>query len=263
MVNSSSPVPFHKPHVIILIEKKNLSPIHHSIRLHLFLPKLHTGKQINLLPVVVCYQIDSPDSHTSDWLLPPYSENHSPGVLRPHSQPERKSRFLHPHHTSAPLDYIKLLHESGKYEKQAAQIISIMRTIDIYENAVSAGTGNFLTDGPKKTIQIPDNVIPEATSYGVRITGDSMEPEFKDGQIAWVFKQDAIENGEIGIFSLNGDAYIQKLQDNKSGIILISLNEKYPPIPVKRMTGLIFWVKSLVNPIRTNSQTTCNNSVPS
>lgn len=131
------------------------------------------------------------------------------------------------------LDYIELLHESGKYEKQTAQIISIMRTIDIYENAVSAGTGNFLTDGPKKTIQIPDNVIPEATSYGVRITGDSMEPEFKNGQIAWVLKQDAIENGEIGIFSLNGEAYIKKLHDNRNGIFLISLNEKYPPIPVK------------------------------
>ena len=28
-----------------------------------------------------------------------------------------------------------------------------------------------------------------------------MEPEFEDGQIAWVLKQDMVENGEIGILS--------------------------------------------------------------
>ena len=53
-----------------------------------------------------------------------------------------------------------------------------------------------------------------------------------DGQIAWVLKQDFVENGEIGIFSLNGEAYIKKLQDDKNGVFLISLNEKYPPISV-------------------------------
>ena len=42
-----------------------------------------------------------------------------------------------------------------------------------------------------------------------------------------------VENGEIGIFSLNGEAYIKKLQDDQNGISLISLNEKYPPIPVR------------------------------
>lgn len=129
------------------------------------------------------------------------------------------------------LDYIKLLHDSGKYEKQTAKIIPFCRFIDVYENAASARTGNFLVDGPKETIQLTKDVIPEFANYGVKISGDSMEPEFKDGQIAWV-KQDFVKNGEIGIFSLNGEAYIKKLQDNKNGVFLISLNEKYSPILV-------------------------------
>lgn len=130
------------------------------------------------------------------------------------------------------LDYIELLHDSGKYEKRTRKVIPFSRFIDVYENAVSAGTGNFLMDGPKETIELIKDIIPETTSYGVRISGDSMEPEFQDGQIAWVQKQDTIENGEIGIFSLNGEAYIKKLQDDKNGLFLISLNRKYPPIPV-------------------------------
>ena len=36
----------------------------------------------------------------------------------------------------------------------------------------------------------------------------------------------------IGIFALNGEAYIKKLQNDKDGIFLISLNEKYAPIKV-------------------------------
>lgn len=59
-----------------------------------------------------------------------------------------------------------------------------------------------------------------------------MEPEFHDGQIAWVLQQESVANGEIGIFALNGEAYIKKLQNDKDGIFLISLNEKYSPIPV-------------------------------
>ena len=130
------------------------------------------------------------------------------------------------------LDYIGLLHDSGKYEKQTAKVIPFCRYIDVYDNAVSAGTGNFLVDGPKETLQLTKDIIPDTASYGVKISGDSMEPEFEDGQIAWVLKQDILEHGEIGIFYLNGDAYIKKLQDDKNGVFLISLNKKYPPIPV-------------------------------
>lgn len=130
------------------------------------------------------------------------------------------------------LDYIALLHDAGKYEGQAATLVSFFRSIDIYENAVSAGTGNFLVDGPKETLSVAASAIPESADYGVRISGDSMEPEYKSGQIAWVRKQDSLDHGEIGIFCLNGEAYIKKLQEHADSICLVSLNEAYPPIPV-------------------------------
>lgn len=130
------------------------------------------------------------------------------------------------------LDYIDLLHASGKYERPVCQIIDFCKYIEIYKTAVSAGTGNFLTDGPKETVQLPATLLPEAANYGVIISGDSMEPEFEHGQIAWIQKQDFLENSEIGIFSFNGEAYIKKLQDDSNGVFLVSLNKKYPPIPV-------------------------------
>ena len=57
------------------------------------------------------------------------------------------------------MDYINLLHASGMYEKQTAKIIPF-RSIDIFENAVSAGTGNFLVDGPKETVCIDESILP-------------------------------------------------------------------------------------------------------
>ena len=90
----------------------------------------------------------------------------------------------------------------------------------------------FLVDGPKETVRIDESILPEDTTFGVRISGDSMEPEFHDGQIAWILQQESVANGEIGIFALNGEAYIKKLQNDKDGIFLISLNEKYAPIKV-------------------------------
>ena len=49
------------------------------------------------------------------------------------------------------------------YEKQTAKIIPF-RSIDIFENAVSAGTGNFLVDGPKETVRI-DGSIPVSYTH--------------------------------------------------------------------------------------------------
>ena len=142
------------------------------------------------------------------------------------------------------MDYINLLHASGMYEKQTAKIIPF-RSIDIFENAVSAGTGNFLVDGPKETVCIDESILPEDTTFGVRISGDSMEPEFHDGQIAWVLQQESVANGEIGIFALNGEAYIKKLQNDTDGIFLISLNEKYAPIKVSENDRLDIFGKVL------------------
>jgi len=132
------------------------------------------------------------------------------------------------------LDYIDLLHDSGKYEKPVCKIIPFIRKIDIYQNAVSAGTGNFITDGPKATIEVNDeDIIPDAATFGVLISGDSMMPYYEHGQIAWVHQQETLENGDIGIFLLNGESYIKKLKTSKDGTYLISLNDKYPPREVK------------------------------
>lgn len=53
-----------------------------------------------------------------------------------------------------------------------------------------------------------------------------------DKQIVWIQKTDELNDGEIGIFFYNGNAYCKKLLCNKKGTYLISLNDKYEPIEI-------------------------------
>lgn len=127
------------------------------------------------------------------------------------------------------LDYIELLKFSGKYLN--ATIIPFRRKIRLFDIPASAGVGNFLDGDNFTEIEVGEEV-PETADFGIRISGDSMEPRFVNGQIVWVQKQDVLSNGEIGIFFLDGEAYCKKLQDDENGLYLLSLNGKYEPITI-------------------------------
>lgn len=129
------------------------------------------------------------------------------------------------------LDYIELLNNSPKYQSHYSTY-KTQRKIRLYDNRISAGTGNFLSSDAYEEIEVGEEV-PDTASYGLRITGNSMEPQFINGQIVWVKQQSYLDNGEIGIFYLNGDAYIKKLQDDEHGLFLISLNKQYSSIHIK------------------------------
>ena len=127
-------------------------------------------------------------------------------------------------------EYAYLLNASGLFRSDSQKILPF-RPVDIYESRVSAGTGNFLTDGLRETYDV-GSLAPEHTDFGVRISGDSMQPLYDDGEIAWVSKKDRLSSGEIGVFYHNGDAYIKEFYEGNDGIFLVSLNKKYTPIPV-------------------------------
>ena len=94
---------------------------------------------------------------------------------------------------------------------------------------VSAGFGDILNDYENsETVLVPLTEESRRADFVLRVHGDSMEPMFSDGDYVLVKHQDAIDPGEIGIFALNGEGFIKKLGNNA----LISLNEKYPEIPV-------------------------------
>lgn len=119
--------------------------------------------------------------------------------------------------------------DSGRF--QNATIIPFRRKIHLFDIPASAGVGNFL-DGDNFTEVEVGEEVPATADFGIRISGDSMEPRFVNGQIVWVQKQDTLNSGEIGIFFLDGNAYCKKLQDDEKGLYLIFLNSTYEPIAI-------------------------------
>ncbi len=100
--------------------------------------------------------------------------------------------------------------------------------IPFYDSAASAGTGLYLSDVESKSIRVPLNSVTIDTDFIIPIKGDSMEPEFTDEDRVCVKAQPAVEVGEIGVFLVNGDAYIKKFEQNR----LVSLNSAYSDIPL-------------------------------
>ena len=104
------------------------------------------------------------------------------------------------------------------------------RSIGLYDMPVSAGVGEFLADSTRiEDIVIPDDPRTAEADYALRINGDSMEPKYHSGDILLIQSADTVEEGELGIFVLDGSGYFKKY----GGDHLISLNTKYPPIMLK------------------------------
>ena len=154
-------------------------------------------------------------------------------IYREHfgENPDNPLSILNDEGKKKAIEYVDLLKASGKYEPVQAVIIPFRRSIKLFDIPASAGTGSFL-DGENYTLLDVGEEVPTNADFGIRISGDSMEPQFINGQIVWVHQQESLSTGEIGIFYLNGNAYCKKLIDDADGLFLISLNTKYEPIPV-------------------------------
>lgn len=72
--------------------------------------------------------------------------------------------------------------------------------------------------------------VPKNADCALVVQGDSMEPEYQNGEIVFYKSQPVVENGETAIVEINGDGVtLKKVYFNydEDKIILRSLNDKY------------------------------------
>ena len=106
------------------------------------------------------------------------------------------------------------------------------RPVVLYELPVSAGVGTFLDGIGTSDILIPDNAKTGDADYALRISGNSMEPKYHNGDILLVEETDGVEVGEAGIFILDGAGYFKIFGGDR----LVSLNPEYKDIPLRDFT---------------------------
>ena len=123
----------------------------------------------------------------------------------------------------------KLREQKEQIQKTNAEVVEeiIPRRIlayAYYGKIAAAGTSvefSGMTEGIKS---YPENDININADYVIGVSGDSMEPEYYDGDIVYVKKAEHLNVGEIGIFQKANSIYIKKVGENG----LISLNSNYP-----------------------------------
>ena len=82
------------------------------------------------------------------------------------------------------------------------------------------------------TEEIPVDMLKGGKQYfGLKVKGDSMEPEYLDGDTLILLKQEDCESGDDFVVMVNGnDGTFKRVFKNENGIILQPLNPTYSPM---------------------------------
>lgn len=96
-----------------------------------------------------------------------------------------------------------------------------------FDMPASAGTGSWLGDDSSYSIiNVPLTDESRKADFIIRVSGDSMEPIFYDGDKLLVVQSQVLDRGDIGVFILNNESYVKKLGNST----LISINPAYSDI---------------------------------
>lgn len=101
-----------------------------------------------------------------------------------------------------------------------------------YDLSASAGTGIPALDiAHFETIEL-SSPAPSGTDFIIKVSGDSMEPIYSDGDKLCISRCKSLNIGEIGLFYVAGDIYVKELGNDE----LISLNKEYSAIKIDEFT---------------------------
>jgi repressor LexA len=94
---------------------------------------------------------------------------------------------------------------------------------------VRAGYNFLAEENIMGHINLTEDEIKNPNEYfALKIKGDSMSPDIKEGDIALIHMQEDCESGDIAIILINGDeATVKKVIKNENSLILQPLNPTY------------------------------------
>ena len=125
----------------------------------------------------------------------------------------------------------ELLESQNEEETKINEVSEVIQlySYDYYDHPASAGTGQYLNDVRVERIELPVDVDAD---FVIPIKGDSMEPDYHDGDLVFIQTSVDLNDGVIGVFNYNGDAYIKQLVIDKEQAYLHSLNPAYKDMPI-------------------------------
>ena len=122
--------------------------------------------------------------------------------------------------------------EETKINEVSEDVIQLY-SYNYYDHPASAGTGQYLNDVRVERIELPVDIDAD---FVIPIKGNSMEPDYHDGDLVFIQTSVDLNDGVIGVFNYNGDAYIKQLIIDENQAYLHSLNPAYKDMPITAET---------------------------
>lgn len=127
----------------------------------------------------------------------------------------------------AMIDILLQLSDAVKDRRDSESKSPIIMTIKKHINKAAAGAGYDLDNEDHwEHVKVIQTDEAERADFAVEVDGDSMLPEYHDGDLALIVLADDVEVGQVGLFMQNGKGFIKQKGEDR----LISINPDYPDI---------------------------------
>lgn len=120
----------------------------------------------------------------------------------------------------------KLKEQDEKIQKmnmEASEELLPDRIYTYFGRIACAGSGFYFDEIPTETMAAPDM----GGDFIIGVNGDSMEPDYHDGDLLYVKKTECISHGDVGIFTIGNECFLKEYGENG----LLSRNRDYDDIP--------------------------------
>ena len=129
--------------------------------------------------------------------------------------------------------------------KEKARLRAAYIDLCLYEDAAAAGIGTPMLDyAESQKVYALKSRIPGSADTVIHVNGNSMEPTYPNGCYVYVNTDQEAAYGQVGIFIVDGEAYIKEYQPEG----LVSHNKRYKTIRIGedadvrccgRVTGIV------------------------
>ena len=97
--------------------------------------------------------------------------------------------------------------------------------------SVPAGVPIEAIEDVEEYIDIYPRFVKHGELFALRVQGDSMEPDLRNGDIVIIEKQEFVENGDVAVVRVNGeDVTLKRVKVSTKGLMLIPSNPAYDPV---------------------------------
>lgn len=107
-------------------------------------------------------------------------------------------------------------------QQKISEKLQSMRIYTYFGEIACAGPGFYFDEIPTETMEAPDM----GGDFIIGVNGDSMEPDYHNGDKLYVKKTEYISHGDVGIFTIGNECFLKEYGEEG----LISRNKDYGDI---------------------------------